>query len=717
MPAMLSADSLQPPKMGSSRWSKALPEVPGIDFGDIYDEYEDEPSPVSAQNKNLPRLPIVPPPPRSTSMANAKLLPSSLPPLHLLNTSVGYASGPPNMSIPRRPVGQPSRLPQQHQQLPAQPPSPTQSISSILSAYSRSSGESLVQGSDAATSSIPQIEVKSSLSHQAPPASTKPETLISPSTQLTSNSQLPPTQHHHVAPKPNLTFESNRPPPPPPTKDPKYGLPASPAATRSQAPAVDTSSPPRPQIWRRRSIKTDRSLELPDLKLVISHGSTAATHPVAQQVEKPAGEPVAKSVEKPVVQPVVQPVTEQHLPQGAVKVPAFAYQQPQSDNKPQVVPNQAAQNAWAPSPKLAAENENQTMGSGSSKLNRLKDKLHTLHRRGKSSLDTASEPSLRPGAQRPPTPEYQKQDVKTPIVDAFISPLSPASSPEPLADTSPVLPKELPSIPPQEPAQVVSPIASLPSPEAKLVARKALPPPVQQPTETKPLPELTAVSELAPPSQGNDVAKPLPTPKLEVVAESESPVTGSLPSFAAEDIRFPSSAGTSPASRTNYPVDIPTKFPPRGSSVRSNAPKTLEQSRQPAAELDVRPIPAEPQGFLYKGRDGTLYPEMKVTRDADPQAAYFPTQAYKEIAADQIFKAIPLKDSHFGCYQGHRTMNRRNNRNYPLTCQTCEKPDVEDRWTCTFCHLRICESCFTTLNGKQRDLRHMVENMRHTIST
>lgn len=707
MPAMLSAGSLQPPKTGSSRWSKALPEVPGVDFDDIYDEYYDEISPVPPQNKNLPRLPIVPPPPRSTSMANTKLLPASLPPLHLLNTSVGPLSGPPKMAIPRRPVGQPSRLPQQQEQLPAQPASPAQSISSILSAYSRSSGESLIRTSDATTDTR-QSDVNSSPSHQAPPASTEPAPLISPSTELNTTTRFPTTQHQHVAPKPIPTFESSRPPPPPPTKDVKYGLPASPAAGRNPAPAVDSSSPPRPQIWRRRSVKTDRSLELPDLKLIISHGSTAATHPVAQPVDKP----------------VVQPVTQPNLPQGAVKVPTFTYQQPQS-NEPRVVPSQAAQYAPAPAPatatapEQAAETENQTMGSGSSKINRLKDKLHTLHRRGKSSSDTASESTLRPGAQRPPTPEYQKQDIKTPIVDAFISPLSPASSPEPRAEVSPELPKELhkelPRNPSQASARVVSPIS--PSTDSKILARKALPPLTQHLSETKPLPEPKEAPEVTAPPQVNNEAKPLPNPRLGVVTEAESPVTGSLPPLATEDVRLPTSAIESPASRTYRSADVPTKFPPRGSSVRSNAPKPLEQSRQPAAELDPRFAPAEPQGFLYKGRDGTLYPEMKVTREADPQATYFPRQAYDTVSDGEIFKAMPLKDSHFRCYQAHRTMNRRSNRNYPLTCQSCEKPDAEDRWTCTFCHLRVCESCFTTLNGQQRDLRYLVEDLRQKLST
>ncbi|KAK7422865.1 hypothetical protein QQZ08_009314 [Neonectria magnoliae] len=665
MPAMLSSSSLQPPKTGTSRWSKALPEVPGIDFDDIYDEYDDELSPVTSQAKNLPKLPFVPPPPRLTSMANAQpLLPSSLPPLHLLNTSVAPLSGPPKMAIPRRPVGkQPPQLPQQHQQSHPEPHSPAQSINSILSAYSQSSGESLIRSSDAATNSTRQSETNTSPGHQAPPASTKTQTLISPSSTKPSTTRLPQTQQQqqqqqHGAPNP--PFESNRPPPPPPSKDSKFGLPKSPAPNRAPAQGVDTSSPPQPQLWRRRSTKAERNLELPDLKLITSHGSTAATHSAVQQPVQPVVQPVA--VAQPLAQSAIQPVAQPYLPPGAVQASTPAYQQPRS-NQPQVAPAAAVA-----APEQAAETETQTMGSGGSKLTRLKDKLHTLHRRGKSSSDTTSDSTGRPGAQRPPTPEYQKQDIKTPIVDSFISPLSPASSPEPVADVSPQLAKELPSPsqvpiqqePPQESIRVLSPNVS--PVESKPVARKALPPLNQYLNETKPRPTPKEAPEPTALPQTNNQVKPLPEQKLQAVAEPrpESPATDSLPPLITEEVRFPSYGIDSPTSRAPSSAEVPTKFPPRGSSVRSNAPRPFEQFRQPAAELDPRLVSSESQGFLYKGRDGTLYPEMKVTREPDPEAAYFPRQADSLLSGGEVFKAPTLKDSHYSCYQGHRTMNRRN---------------------------------------------------------
>jgi hypothetical protein len=307
-----------------------------------------------------------------------------------------------------------------------------------------------------------------------------------------------------------------------------------------------------------------------------------------------------------------------------------------------------------------------TMGINSSKLNRLKGKLH-LHRRGKSSGDTSKSSSTpRPGANRPPTPEYQKEDIKTPVVDSFVSPLSPASSPEPAAQVSPEIPTDATSIFPQ--AQTQEHLRSTGSITRKAVQVPRLP----SPSEDKPV--------------------------------SVSPEAASLPPSVTDSRGSRGSSGSDTAvHQVQPPTEVSNRFPPRHSSVRSNAPP-----RQSAVEHDPRLVPSESQGPLYRGRDGTLYPEMKVLQEPDPRAAYFPKQSESPIPEGTIFKAPPLKKSHFNCYHGHKTMNRRTNRYYPLTCQTCDKSDVEDRWTCSFCHLRICEHCVKKLNNSGNDLRRLV---------
>nr|RBQ91104.1 hypothetical protein FVER53263_08152 [Fusarium verticillioides] len=212
------------------------------------------------------------------------------------------------MAIPRRPIGKlpanPPPLPQKEPQQPNSsqiPPSPSESLSSILSAYSRSSGESLVRLPYEASDSVRQSEAISSPSHQAPPANTNTGTFIGPPTQQQQHHYQLQQPQHYVAQK--LPANNHR-PPPLPSKDTKYHLPATPAPVRKPVPEnklpelnsapspSQTQQQPQPQLWRRRSSKAERSLELPDLKLVASHGSTAATQPV---VAKPHVQPQLSS--------------------------------------------------------------------------------------------------------------------------------------------------------------------------------------------------------------------------------------------------------------------------------------------------------------------------------------------------------------------------------------------------------------------------------------
>lgn len=121
------------------------------------------------------------------------------------------------------------------------------------------------------------------------------------------------------------------------------------------------------------------------------------------------------------------------------------------------------------------------------------------------------------------------------------------------------------------------------------------------------------------------------------------------------------------------------------------------------------------KGPLYRGRDGTLYPEMSNLREPDPRAFHFPTWKSKDAgasaSADGVFSSHQLKESHYGCFQKHASMQRRTNRHYPLTCQTCSKANADDRWACSFCHLRICEPCFRVLDANARDLKRLVADI------
>lgn len=333
--------------------------------------------------------------------------------------------------------------------------------------------------------------------------------------------------------------------------------------------------------------------------------------------------------------------------------------------------------------------DSRAMGHTPSKLDQFKDALH----RTRSSADDASvatrpknklrktptlaeaaAPAPRPGAQRPPTLEYHKGDAKAaPTVDAVatpVSPVSPASSsgsprPVPLDGAS-----EQPQ--PQPPRDACGPERPGPQPAPLAIPRKRLPPSA---------PNLLGVAGSGPDEPGSD---------------------GQLqPQSPPDDVA---------RGRTPEPAGWTTP-PPRIPSVRSEARAPAVQRPCRPAEGDARIIFSDTHGPLYRGRDGTLYPEMKVTREPDPRAACFPVQTERPPEPGSVIAARPLRDSHFDCYQHHRTMNRLSNRHYPLTCQTCDKADAEDRWVCTFCHLRICEACLRALNAHQRVLRRLVDEL------
>ncbi|KAL3964466.1 hypothetical protein ACCO45_001470 [Purpureocillium lilacinum] len=419
---------------------------------------------------------------------------------------------------------------------------------------------------------------------------------------------------------------------------------------------------------------SEASRELPGLKLDHSHGSTAATAPLPQPppavVTSSAGSGPGEQPKssQDTIRAVTSPSSSPSRvspprPSAVIGLPGRNVRPAAKLHKQQTQDTQQTQHH----DQVAAS---QAMGNGESKLNRIKGSLqkqqHRLRKPSSSSpdKDAANGASKRDqngprlAALRPPTPEYHKEDVKSApaATDTFVSPASPASS-----SPSPV---------------------SLPADSTK-----ALPP--QLPTQSA----RTGLTPSAPSIHG--------TASLQELNSSAQSPAGSRRASPATD-------GAS--SRTRESAES-TKFPPRTSSTKQNWQKSVEPLRRSAGDGDPRIVLSDTQGPLYRGRDGTLYPEMKITREFDPKVAYFPTQKAKPLEPGAVIPARPLQESHFGCYQSHRSMNRRSNRHYPLTCQTCDKADSEDRWVCTFCHLRICESCLRALNGHQRVLRRLVDEL------
>ena len=694
-----------PPKMARSRFSKALPSVPPFEdktslpslppvpTRDIPDLHFSPPAPLKEEDtrsfKSIVRKPITPKV-TSTSATFDDFLPSSALPVQSPPTS--------SMAIPRRPIGGGSAQQQTDGPPPPPPkatsprtykgtsqslakavvkpvppePSPTDSISSLISAYTSLRDEEPSRHRTA--HSISNTTSRSrQLGHDMPVRRSPEHDDASPPPNAARNK----TQSPLSAVKNDSTPRRQPSRPLPPPKDdkaqrlassPPKELPATPAANV----APISPSTKRPEIWKRRPQNSETGREIPSLKLASSSGSTASAESVQTAVNLAASTYPASSTPKATTSTASQPKA------GAQSRPAAAG-----------LPGRNVRPAAKEQP---GESKHKAMGAGSSKERR-KDSTHNTNA---SDPKVELNPDLKPKPQpkpshpprvdskrRPPTPEYRKSDEMATQEQYFntlvTKPASPVS-----ADTSP---KDL-----------------------SRAAQKDLPP--------------------QPPPHGSGTIKPAEekkqTPTKEALGKTlddmkQTPPKMALPR-AAPDLRAASSTQELPVRGRSPPKEYPRNSGPRGAdSARDSASSSGSRPRHPtesprrpamANTNDPRIVYSEAQGELYRGRDGTLYPEMKAVAQPDPKTSYFPIQTDEPAAPGTVFPSKPLRVAHFSCFQKHRTMNRRSNRNYPLTCQTCEKSDADDRWVCNFCHLRVCAACLEGLNGHQRELRRLVDQLR-----
>ncbi|PTB79282.1 hypothetical protein M440DRAFT_1327028 [Trichoderma longibrachiatum ATCC 18648] len=746
-------------KSGTSRYSKALPGVPGSDDYDDADDDADDTSdsksgagrisgakdsdPAHSRSNSAFSLPArtsslaSPPPPAKDlplpplptklqlnlgdSNGNSKSYKSSAnspvdnirqvtvaapSPVSSIATSAPSLQSPPlsarshMMAIPRKPIA--NLKPPSAQFLDQ--PSPTFSMSSILMAYMDDDDESQAEsqgmsqdGADEKQRDVAagsnQHYAASSSSNRTGAASERPTAASAPSVVSArgSSGSLPA--------RPNAGKDRNTRPadgntaPPPPLKDrtatplqkPSAAtLTASPTSAPAPAlaaslakplPPTDSSelaapSSPRPEIWKRRPHMTQGSSEVSGLRLDSSNGSTADTQPSWDASTAPETVSTDKA--------------------AAQRATPFAGGLPGRNIRPSL--------PLKDGPIVSAE----AMGAETSKMKHIKDKLAPQRSDSVPSNTAGAKagPASALVAKRPPTPEYQKEEVKEPAVEPFISPVSPASSPEAPRGASPDF--TMKGLPPK-PSNGGQPV-TLPS-GPKPIARKALP---SQPSQ-----DLTAAKNAfrqqpnansagASSSQASAVSVP---PKVEAVpaaapAAPTAPAAAPTPAAPLKDaasIRLVSSR------------DAPS-VQAQPAKERADAPQAVNPQRSmPQVTSDSRVPQPDAQGTAYRGRDGTVYAEMKTGGEPNPKAAYFPKQSIPGLMKDGVAKARPLRDAHFNCFQKHRSMARRSNRNCPLTCQTCDRADVQDRWVCAFCHLRICDSCHRRLDGYQRDLRRFVD--------
>ncbi|KAI3336386.1 hypothetical protein HD806DRAFT_3874 [Xylariaceae sp. AK1471] len=757
--------TLQIPKMGRSRFSKALPTPPpGLD------DLDDRPR---TAFRDLPALPPAPLPPKEKSMLiksasaislGSKGFDSPLPVLPIMAEAPRprVLAGP----ITRKPVGQ-SITP------PAAPSANTKpkemkrmsSISSLLSAYSYSSSDSAQKSShesDFTKDSEPSYSPEREGMDRLPPVPTK--TSMETTNDFYSDKASEVTSYTIID-----SF-----PPPPPLKDPSR--PRTPSVTRpfdavrdgereSASPISLGSGSPRGgrEIWRRRaSSKSDRGPIIAELKLPGSNGSTASTsHTPAAKAELPLPPPPpAKTNRQPPLP--LPPKTSQ---QSATTLP------PRNASLPgrNIRPTKQAES-------LDEEEEMKRM----MKLSKLKE----LVRRGRGSNDDRDEEQKgsrktdeqrghqevnkqpytngnveddkpKPPAKDAPAQEPQKHRQPKASVDAQKAEVS-------LAPVSTSPPEELPAPPPKESSQPTTAIA---------ISRR---PVGAQPDQPAQFAQSAQSSQPALPRNRPELGLGLSTQSSNTLQPDKNPV-GTLPHPSQRQRQRPSPAyphnGSSPTSPTGRALRHMPTFDrlgqsPATSMAESNrtpgfvsspdhghqpqprisnpvSPQVLTSTgsaggvRKNSVDQDARSTPQEfvppprttsittsqPSFHVQPTTLSDVHEEVtsnalddeevaEETREpmsaaAAAAVARFPRQQNWNVkfTADGVQPSKPIDELKYSCYQKHTQFLPSPNVNNPLSCQTCGIADLGPRRSCTYCHLRICLPCLDLLIANGRDLR------------
>lgn len=641
---MLPPASTLPLKKGNSRHSKALPSVPGAfpDFDSIPDvapppppRSKDRKSPTEVKKislntkKSLPEIRQRPAVDTKKSLPDIRRLPATATePSPRITTELKRSTAgarkplalpkdtPP--AIKKEPASRSLPKPPQHKTLPAKPElSPEKVPASLQVPSARQIHRKAVGHGTMAPVELPADEPSPAISISSlysaygrafdSPVQSEAATTMKTST-ASSRQPSPLKNSSEDAPGKGL-------PPVPPHRKP------SPAkeVIRAELPAgnLTPTSPQQTELWRRRP-QTSKNRELPELNLEYSNGSTNS------------------------IKPPSPPAKDDSPAKSARKAP------------PAGLPGRNIRPAAAKGAKGTSIASKASVSSS-----------ETVRAPKITTTTTTDLPS-----NRPPTPEYRKNDKQLPTVEVVKKPASPVSSPESPNRSSPDFSKQLPPQPPKHGGMLDA--------NAETPRRK-----------------------------------PVTSPNLSLQAKVTSPDDSRFTSTRVSDVS--STVASAVTARTSQSETSSTQDYSMSSRSESRAtehrkPMDAAPPRRPGPDSS-RMAFSESQGSVYRGRDGTVYREMITEGEPDPRALYFPSPKGKTLSKDAILPAPMIKMSHYNCFQRHKTMQRRSNRSCPLKCQTCEKADMADRWACSFCHLRLCESCFTTFGEHGKDINRLMTEL------
>ncbi|KAK4457947.1 hypothetical protein QBC42DRAFT_277869 [Cladorrhinum samala] len=258
---------------------------------------------------------------------------------------------------------------------------------------------------------------------------------------------------------------------------------------------------------------------------------------------------------------------------------------------------------------------------------------------------------------RLPTPDYGVHDVRSPQLDAVVSPISPALTPE-----SPGQQQKLPP-----------------------------PPPIPQ-------------KSLGPPEHGLRHAK-------------SSPNLAPKPSSSALNGRL-HGLPTSPAPGRRDPAGFPDVYPPppppasvyqRETRSRPQTPTWSKPISETGSEVTVKATaaPLRPEWLDYPLRE---HDPNAADETDNPGAALFPRNWYTPLGPNDVLEARPLQHKHFRCITNHRIMTAGKQKNNPIACRTCGHKDRNaECYICSSCHLNVCSGCTGLLRRAKGDLNAVLQ--------
>ncbi|KAI0527797.1 hypothetical protein F5B22DRAFT_4515 [Xylaria bambusicola] len=752
--------SLQVPRAGRSRFSKALPTPPDFD-----EEFNRKATPTLRGLPDAPRPPMNKPALAtsiSTPSLRSKAYDSPLPLLPIMAEPPRprAQAGP----IARKPVAQLPTPPASVEPKPKTKAAKRQSsISSLLSAYSRSSSDWAQRSShesDFTKESEPSYSPEREATDILPPVPSKNS--LETTHDATSDKASEITSYTIIDnfPPPPPLKNPSRPRTPSGSKQPSDGPKDGEGGSSSLSPPSSlTSGSPRAgrEIWRRRaSSRSDAGLVITELKLPSSNGSTASTaststtstiQPPPKKTELPStlpplppppALPAKPGQQQQKLPPPPPPPKHQRLPP-----PPPTQQQQQQQSITSLPPRSASLPGRNIRPVKQAESIDK--GDEMGKFQKLKGLLRRDNgdqdgdEKQKSPQQSSSKNQSRTigntAVYKPEPPakasSMQPQDHAPAPASVKASSLSAASSDtivppvnESGKATGAAIPRrpvgavsrpgintpnvvQNPSTQTPSTLQPSTPAGSLPHPRQRQPrpqpSSSALP---QQPQSHRPSSPHGPTSPTGgTPRSGSTAAHPSQSsaPTASSVGFHQGPgiISASSPT---SQLQSQLSKSLSPIDKDTYSLRDLLSSPLPAVSATPNA-SFLSLPTGPGDERAAAAPGAVSSPATFGERPSPL--QSPVTGPVADALARFPrnTQCQLQCTVDGVWPANPLEGRHYNCHVQHNKLLPSRNLTYPLACQTCGIADAERRFMCTFCNLRICVPCSDVLVANGRDLR------------